>query len=165
MGTMSRWILGAACVLIAAAASVPFGATAAEIHKVVTPDSITWRPGPPALPKGAMMAVLSGNPNEEGPFVLRLKFPANYSVPAHWHSKSENVTVLSGTLYSGVGDKLDRSKGEAVPQGAFYVRPAGMRHYVWTTGETVLQLFGIGPFDTTYVDSRDDPRQTTRSAR
>jgi len=165
MGTMSQWVRGAGSVLTAAVVSFPFGALAAEIHKVTTPESITWQPGPPALPKGAMMAVLSGDPSKDGPFVLRLKFPANYSVPAHWHGKTENVTIISGTLYSGAGDKLDPAKGEAVPVGGFYVRPAEMRHYVWTTGETVLQLFGIGPFDTTYVDLKDDPRQTTTGAR
>jgi quercetin dioxygenase-like cupin family protein len=50
------------------------------------------------LPKGAMMVVLSGDPAATGPVVLRLKMPAGYKIPAHWHPTDEHVTVLSGTF-------------------------------------------------------------------
>ena len=47
---------------------------------------------------GAQIAVLEGNPAEKGPITLRLKFPANYNIPAHWHSMTERLTVLSGLV-------------------------------------------------------------------
>jgi anti-sigma factor ChrR (cupin superfamily) len=50
-------------------------------------------------------------------YTIRLKFPANYEIPAHWHPVVERVTVLSGTFHMGVGDKLDRSKTMAVTPG------------------------------------------------
>ena len=33
------------------------------------------------LPAGAQIAVLAGNPMAQGPYTLRLKFPANYAIP------------------------------------------------------------------------------------
>jgi hypothetical protein len=39
------------------------------------PDKIQWQEGPPSLPKGAMIAVLEGDPSKEGPFVFRSNCP------------------------------------------------------------------------------------------
>ena len=36
--------------------------------------SIEWKPGPAAIPAGAKMAVLEGDPTKEGPFVVRFHF-------------------------------------------------------------------------------------------
>ena len=75
-------------------------------HVVVSPDTLKWAE-PPILP-GAKLAVVQGDPGKEGPFVYRLKLPANYKVPPHFHKASENVTVLSGVFYLGLGEKLDQ---------------------------------------------------------
>ena len=32
-----------------------------------------------------------------------------------------------------------------------------MQQFAWVTGETVIQVTGMGPFDITYVDPKDDP--------
>jgi anti-sigma factor ChrR (cupin superfamily) len=65
----------------------------------VNADGLTWRPAPPVLPKGAKIAVLSGDPSKDGLYVLRLKMPANYKIPAHNHPTSEYVTVVSGKFH------------------------------------------------------------------
>src|SRR5690606_30355346 len=75
--------LGASALLAIASASMAGDAH----HTVVSADAITWGKAPPSLPPGAQAAVLLGNPGKEGPFVLRLKFPANFVVPPHRHSK------------------------------------------------------------------------------
>ena len=54
-------------------------------------------------PEGAQIAVLYGDPGKAGPFVFRLKFPAGYKVAAHMHPNDYDVTVLSGTMYLGMG--------------------------------------------------------------
>src|SRR5436190_19389843 len=95
-------------------AFAPVCATAQDQYTIVEPGSIKWVAAPPALPKGAQVAVLAGNPGKEGPFVMRLKFPSGYKIPAHTHPADENVTVLSGTLNISMGDKLDPKKGEAI---------------------------------------------------
>ena len=45
-----------------------------------------------------------------------------------------------------------------LPPASFVHLPAGMAHYAWVETETVVQINGVGPFDVTYVDPKDDPR-------
>ena len=119
---------------------------------------IKWQKGPPSLPKGAMIAVLEGDPNKEGPFVFRIKLPDGYRLPPHTHPKTERVTVISGTFNIGMGDKFDDKKTRAMPAGTFGHWPSGMKHFVWAKGETVLQFHGTGPWSIKYVNPDDDPR-------
>lgn len=139
-------------------------ALAQATHIVVPADKVQWGPAPPFLPKGAEISVLEGNPAEKGPITLRLRFPANYNIPAHWHSMTERLTVLSGALNVGMGDKLDRAKSQPLQPGGFASLPANMRHFAWTATPTVVQISLEGPFDIFYVSAGDDPqkRQTSR---
>ena len=144
----------------ALAALAPLCAAAQDQYSMVQPGSIKWSPAPPALPKGAQIAVLSGDPGKAVPFVIRVKVPAGYKVPAHTHPTDEHLTVISGTLDIGMGDKLDPKKGEAVKAGGYVRMPKGMHHYGWASGETVIQLNGVGPWELTYLNTADDPRKT-----
>jgi Domain of unknown function (DUF4437) len=147
----------AALIVLVGLCSGP--ALAAEEHHIVVPaEEVSWSPGPPTLPTGAQVAVLFGSPAETGPFVIRLKFPAGYDVPPHWHSKDEHVTVLAGAFGMGTGEVLDRDAAPLLAAGSFVGIPARMPHYAWTDQETVVQINGMGPFDITYVNPKDDPR-------
>jgi hypothetical protein len=144
------------------AAALVSPATAEDMHKIAKPDTLQWGPSP-RLPKGAEVAVLHGNPGRAGQYIILAKFPDGYAVPAHWHTQSENVTVISGTFNVGMGDKLDRSKGEPLKAGGFFSSGPMMHHYAWTTGETMIQVTGMGPFDVTYVDPKDDPANVAKN--
>jgi quercetin dioxygenase-like cupin family protein len=141
-------------------ALLPLGATADEQHTVVQPDSLKWTAAPPVLPKGAQIAVLYGDPDKAGPFVFRLKFPAGYKVAAHTHPNDYDVTVLSGTMYLGMGDKLDPARGQVLNTGGYLHLPKGAHHYEWSPEDTVIQLSGVGPVGMTYLNPADDPTNT-----
>lgn len=135
-------------------------ATLAQAHEPpapAIPETIEWAPAPPVLPAGAQIAVLSGNPAAEGPFVLRLKLPGGYEVPAHTHSGDELITVISGEFNVGHGERLDRGATTVLPVGGFVEMPAGHPHFAWTAAETIVQIHGPGPFDIQYIDPSDDP--------
>jgi len=83
--------------------------------------------------------------------------PTNYKIPAHNHPTTEYVTVLSGDFHIGMGDKLDTQKGLLLHAGGFAEASAKMNHYAWSTGETVIQIHGQGPFAIAYVNPTDDP--------
>src|SRR5687767_11773460 len=69
-----------------APAPTPAPPPAASQHKMITPKSITWAPGPPTLPAGVKMAVIEGDPKVAGAlFTMRLKMPNGYTVPPHFH--------------------------------------------------------------------------------
>lgn len=127
-------------------------------------SDIKWIQGPPSLPKGVMMAVLEGNPAKEGLFVFRVKLPDGYRVPPHTHPKIERVTVISGTFNIGMGDIFDEKATKAMPAGTYGYWPAGMKHFVWAKGETVLQFHGMGPWSIQFVNPNDDPRKKDRDS-
>ena len=134
-------------------------AAAQSTHVLVPADKVQWGPAPAALPAGAQISVLEGNPAEKGAVTLRLRFPANYAVPPHWHSMTERVTVLSGALHVGMGDTLDRQASQALEPGGFVSLPARMHHFAWTAAPTVVQINLEGPFDIVYVNPADDPQK------
>lgn len=122
------------------------------------PTELAWKDGPPSLPAGARFAVLEGDPSKDAPFVMRFWLPDGFRIQPHFHPKTERITVVSGTFHLGMGETFDASKGEAMPAGSFGFWNEGMRHYAWTTGDTVIQLHGTGPWSITYVDPAQDPR-------
>ena len=129
-------------------------------HVMLTPDELKWGPASPSLPPGAQMAVVSGDPSVKGqPFVVRAKFTDGYRVPPHWHPTEENLTILSGTLMMGTGDKMDPAAMRPLTAGSYSRMGANVRHYVMAKGETTIQVHGIGPFMVTYVNPNDDPRK------
>lgn len=149
--------LSAATAAVVGAVAQPPGTE--PHHTVVSGDAVKWGPAPPSLPPGAQGATLLGSPAKEGPFVLRLKFPAGFVVPPHRHSKDEFVTVISGRFAIASGEKLDRESLKPLPAASFVHLPAGMPHYAWAEVESVVQINGVGPFDVIYVDPKDDPRK------
>ena len=126
-------------------------------HTVAMPETLKWVE-PPVLP-GARLAVVQGDPSKEGLFVYRLKMPANYRIPPHVHKASENVTVLSGVFFIGVGEKFDAQAGQELPVGGFAAIPPDHAHFAWVgSQETVVQVHGVGPSDLRFVNPADDPR-------
>ncbi len=150
---LRRFAAVAALSLLAAT-----GATAQERHTAIAAGDVSFAPGPATLPEGAEIAVLLGNPGEEGAYVLRVRFPAGYAVPPHTHPKDETITVVSGALGIATGEALDRGAAAPLPQGSFVNIPVGQAHYAWTEEETVVQLHGMGPYGIEYLDAGDDPR-------
>jgi quercetin dioxygenase-like cupin family protein len=127
-------------------------------HVVATPDTLKWVE--PATLPGARLAVVHGDPSKEGLFVYRLKMPAQYRIPPHFHKASENVTVLAGTFSIGLGEKFDQGSGQELPVGGFVAIPPKHPHYAWAGAqETIVQVHGVGPTDLTFVNPADDPRK------
>lgn len=142
-----------------ASLTLPVVAIAQHQHHVtVQADALKWTQ-PAAYAKGAELSVLYGDPSKEGLYVVRLRVPAGYKIPAHTHPNDENVTVLSGSFNIGTGERLDEKKGENIKAGGYSFVAKGMTHYAWFTEPTVLQLHGLGPQGITYVNPADDPRK------
>jgi quercetin dioxygenase-like cupin family protein len=125
-------------------------------------DKIEWKEGPKSLPPGAKFSVLEGDPAKDGPFTMRVRLPDGFKIPPHWHPKVEHVTVISGTFNLGMGEKFDAAATQELPPGTFAYWSAGMRHFAWAKGETVLQVNGVGPWGINYVNPADDPRNASK---
>lgn len=126
-------------------------------HMMVMPKDLKWA-DVPSLPPGAKIAMIEGSLSEATPFIFRLKFPANYKIPAHWHPGLEHVTVISGMFNLGTGDKLDMKQTKPLPAGSVAIMQPKTHHFGWTKGETIVQVHGMGPWGLSYVNPADDPR-------
>lgn len=153
MSASRIWVAFSALMLAGGSAVLAAG----DMPGPMQPEEIKWGAAPPSLPAGVKIAVLVGDPASSGPIILRLKMPAGYAIPAHWHPTDENVTVVSGTLGLGMGDKLDRKKSKVLRAGGFAVAPAKMNHFAWTRTGAVVEISLMGPFGITYVNPADDP--------
>jgi len=142
---MRLWHLAFAAVLALSygIASAQTGATAAA-PTIVTMDTTKWMPGT-GMMKGIDVAVLSGDPMKSGPYVIRLRIPANTKIPPHYHGEVENVTIISGALWVGLGDKFDETNLKELGPGTFVSLPANVHHYAMTKAETIVQIHGMGP--------------------
>jgi quercetin dioxygenase-like cupin family protein len=135
-----------------------------KAHVIADLKEAMWGPAPPMLPPGAQIAVLAGDPTKPAAYSVRLKFPANYAIPAHSHPTDENVVVVSGAVTFGMGDKLNKNAAgnKTLPVGGFALMPSNMNHYAYTTQETTIILFGQGPVEFKYVNPADDPRSAKK---
>ena len=132
-------------------------AALADDMVVAHPGTLKWGEAPSVLPKGAQLAVITGDPGKAGSYVIRVKVPAGYQIPAHWHSTAENLTVLSGAVNVGMGAKLDKRTSTTLEVGSFAYLPPKMNHFLWASVPAVFQIHAEGPFDIVYVNPNDDP--------
>lgn len=132
----------------------------AQQMTVFYPNDLKWIAGPSSLPHGTYIAVLEGDMAKPGPFTVRIKFPAGYKLPPNWHPVEERLTVISGVLHVGFGNKMDQTSGKALSANSFALIAPQAMHYGWTTEETIIQISGNGPWDIYYFSPLDDPRKS-----
>jgi len=127
---------------------------AAEYTAVMLSD-IKWQDAPSIGP-GAKTAVIEGDPKSAGPFVMRLKVPPKTTIKVHTHPATENVTVLSGTLYFAASDKFEPKMAKPFGPGSYFSIGQGKPMFAYTKDkEVVAQLHGNGPWGITYLEQKD----------
>src|SRR5215831_9906644 len=120
----------------------------------VLPGAIKWIPSP--VVPGTYRAVLLGNPDEEGPFVMRVKAPPGTRIMPHTHREERVYTVLAGEWKLGFGEKFDAAKLMTFPVGSVYRLPANVPHFQATgQSETIVQINAVGPSTTEFLNPSD----------
>src|SRR5690349_2847747 len=118
-------------------------------------SDLQWSDTKPPLLPGAKVAVVEGNPKAGGHFTLRLKFPPYYKIPPHTHPVDERTLVLKGAINIGFGDVLDTANAKRLTPGCFYLNPAGVHHYFFTSAEeTEIQISTNGPWGLDLLDPK-----------
>ena len=102
---------------------------------------------------GPQITLISGDPSQEGFYILRAKFsPGTFSRP-HYHATDRHVTVIKGTWWAGTDGSFDRDKTVPLRPGSYMMHPAGAVHYDGAKDEEVIvEIKGIGPTPTTYIE-------------
>jgi len=107
---------------------------------------------------GISTTILSGDPNKAGLYAIWLVIPPHTLIKPHHHRDDRVATVVSGLWYIGYGAKREAGALKALPPGSFYTEPAGAPHFAGTEDQqAVVDITGIGPSDTVYVDAADGP--------
>jgi quercetin dioxygenase-like cupin family protein len=106
-------------------------------------EGLVWQP----VIDGAEMAVLHGDPTQAGEYVIRFRTHREIFVPLHWHQHDEHITVVSGPFTISIND----ARSELVV-GSSVVIPATVQHSTWYGTSTVVQVSGMGPFESIYAD-------------
>lgn len=155
--TWFRCAIVPALVLFSACASPPAVREQRQTAPLqLTPAGLSWGPGPASLPAGTTAVVLEGDPTTAGSlFTMRVRLPAGSEIAPHIHPANERVTIISGSLFVGFGDRIDRAASTRLGAGSYYINPPGLAHYLWTDEEVILQLTGIGPWRLEYLRSAD----------
>ena len=129
----------------------------------VTPSEVKWPSGPSSTvgtsgAAGIETVILKGDPQRAGLYTMLLRVGPNTKIDAHAHPDDRVGTVVSGTWYFGYGRAFDETRLKALPSGSFYTEPPNTDHFAMTRAEgVVLQVTGVGPSATTYVDPAKDP--------
>jgi pimeloyl-ACP methyl ester carboxylesterase len=112
---------------------------------------------------GIRTVVLRGDPDRSGLYTIMLQVPAHTRIAPHDHQDDRVATVITGTWFLGYGEAFDPAQLKALPPGSFYTEPANRTHFAETREEPVIvQITGMGPSSTRYVDAATDPRRGTR---
>lgn len=135
-----------ACIALALTFAGQANAQDPAEPKLLSSDEIVWVDNP--LRPGAQMATMEGDLTKPGPLTVRFKFPANFTVPPHWHPNGERFIILSGSMLEGIGEDGDMSKAKLLTAGSMGLFPAKTPHYVQTKEEVVIQVFTTGPLQT-----------------
>ncbi len=106
-------------------------------------EGLVWQP----VMDGAEMAVLHGDPTQAGEYLIRFRTDREIFVPLHWHRHDEHVTVVSGPFSLSI----DKQRSELAP-GSSVMIPAHVHHSTWYAAGTVVEVGGMGPFESIYVD-------------
>lgn len=125
----------------------------------IRPVDVNWKPFA-AFPSGAELAVIAGEPETEGLYIIRVRVPDGVRLMPHRHPENRIYTVMSGIFYIGVGDVFDAEALTAFPPGSVVFLPGSTPHFHWAReGEYVTQVMGVGPLGIEYLNRRDDPRE------
>ena len=135
--------------------------TGQAVFKAILPEQIEWKPFA-AFPPSVRLAVVVGQPFEDGPYTIRVKVPHDVKLMPHRQPEDRTYRVISGIFYMGLSDQFDAGKLVAYPPGAVMILPGNTSHFHWAkSGEYITQVTAIGPHGLEYINSKDDPRNDT----
>ncbi len=128
------------------------------VFKALLPEEIDWEPFA-AFPPSVRLAVVVGQPLQDGLYTIRVKVPRGVKLMPHRHPEDRIYTVISGIFYIGLGDEFDAEKLQAYLPGTVIILPGNTPHFHWAkSSDYITQITAIGPLGLEYINAKDDPR-------
>lgn len=113
----------------------------AALH-FASPGSIPWLHDP----VGADTAVIAGDPQGDGWYVMLVRWSPHHMSQPHWHEHDRYITVLSGTWWVGTGSRFAPDRTVPMPAGSVVTHFARHAHFDGAKDATcILEIVGQGP--------------------
>jgi hypothetical protein len=80
-----------------------------NVFRAILAEEIDWKPFA-AFPSPLRLAVVVGEPSQDGPYTIRGHVPQGVKLMPHRHPEHRVYTVISGVFYLGLGDEFDASE-------------------------------------------------------
>jgi hypothetical protein len=145
------------CLFLLAIAAVLLlsRATAADLNPAALsyklPKDIPWED----QGNGSVRAILAGDPDKPGLYVLLYRWKAHNMSRPHFHPNDRFITVISGTWWVGTGSKYDPNSTVPMPPGTFVKHTGKEIHYDGAKdGDAVLEIVGMGPATSTPAETK-----------
>jgi len=113
--------------------------------RIIRPGSLTLT----QQQAGPSSAYVVGGAQKAGLYVITALYPAGLKSRPHAHPDQRIMTVISGTLYAGTGERFDENNVQVLKPGGILIIPPNTLHWGWARdGDVVVQEVGIGPTGT-----------------
>lgn len=112
----------------------------------------------PGYPRPIEMAIVSGDPAQPGPFVVRYRMPSGMKWSPHRYPNAREMTIVKGIFWLVPGESFNWKDMNEYKAGTTLTKEAGQPYFGWARTATVLEERGEGPSLIEYVHAEDDPR-------
>jgi hypothetical protein len=125
---------------------------------VVQPNDIRFEPWQGLPSASGEMAMLYGNSNQTGPYLVLMKWDPGWFSAPHDYRTDRICVVVSGTWWVNSGANFTPRQAVPVPTGGYVLRQARTWHYDGVPADAkepaVIAVFGIGPVDIQLADPK-----------
>ncbi|MCW5625367.1 MAG: cupin domain-containing protein [Burkholderiales bacterium] len=125
--------------------------------ETVPDDQLKWA-FIPGIPRPVEVAIVSGDPAQPGPYVVRYRTPAGMKFAPQKHPDDREMTILKGIFWMAVGESYNWRPMEEYKAGTVLRKEAGKAWYGWARTGVLLEERGTGPTTIEYIHEDDDPR-------
>lgn len=112
----------------------------------------------PGFSRPIEVAIVSGDPSQPGPYVIRMRMPSGMKIAPQRHPDARELTIVKGIFWSATGESYNWRDMNEYKAGTVIQKPAGDPFYGWARTGVILEEKGTGPTKIEYVHEDDDPR-------
>jgi len=112
----------------------------------------------PGIPRPVEVAIVSGDPSKEGPYVVRYRTPSGMRFAPVTHPDVRELTIIKGTYWIAQGESYNWKQMDEFKAGAVIQKEANKPYFGWARTAVILEERGTGPTNLNYVHEDDDPR-------
>ena len=138
MKRVTALVMISACGLVVCATARLQAQATGTIHDI---SALQWMPA--AVP-GLELAVVEGNPQGTGEYIVAMRYKAGTMTPPHSHPAHMHLVVVRGQFVVGFGDQVSTGN-TPLEAGSVVDLPQDVHHYEGAITDAVVLIYGPTP--------------------